>query len=286
MCYFNATMRFFAPRGLHEDFMSAPKAASASAEEKGSSGRSRVSGIDRALQVLDYLYETNEPAAPYAMAKFLRLPLSTAYPLIESLVERNILTRREDGKIWFGARLYHYGLSYAASLDFLELAKQQMQALSDEVGETVQVCTREGDNMLVAGMVEGKGHFHVSSRVGSRIPLNWTASGRLLLGHLPEKERITLFKRAAKASHTGRADTDAGHLARVAAEAFQNRLSIQIGESDYAVACVASPICDASGACVATISIVLPEQRVRENQDYYANAVKQASLRIEAALAR
>lgn len=246
--------------------------------------RSRVSGIDRAIQVFDYLHASNEPAAPYAMAKSLGLPISTAYPLIESLVERELLSRQNDGKIWFGVRMYRYGLAYARSLDFLEQAKQQMQGLSDEVGETVQVCTREGYEMLVVGMVEGKGHFHISSRVGSRIPLNWTASGRLLAGHLPEKERVALFKLAAKASHTGRADTDAEHLAQTAAQAFRDRLSIQIGESDYSVACVASPICDASGACVATISIVLPEQRVRERPDYYADAVKRASLRVERAL--
>ncbi|MDB6001656.1 MAG: IclR family transcriptional regulator, partial [Rhizobacter sp.] len=72
--------------------------------------RSRVSGIDRALQVLDHLQQTGVPAAPYAMAKVLGLPLSTAYVLIDSLVERNLLARRADGTVWLGARLYHYGL--------------------------------------------------------------------------------------------------------------------------------------------------------------------------------
>ncbi len=252
---------------------------------EASPARSRVSGIDRAIQVFDYLHAQGMPAAPYAMAKSMGLPISTAYPLIESLVERDLLSRQNDGKIWFGVRMYRYGLSYARTLDVVELAKQQMQTLSDEVGETVQVCTREGYEMLVVGMVEGKGHFKISSRVGSRVPLNWTASGRLLVGHLPERERIALFKRAAKASHTGRADTDAAHLAQTAALALQDRLSIQIGESDYSVACVASPICDAQGACVATISIVLPEQRVNDRRQYYADAVIRAAQRVQNAFA-
>ena len=47
--------------------------------------------------------------------------------------------------------------------------------------------------MVVLQMAEGPGHFRVTSRVGSRVPLNWTASGRLLVGHLPDDERIAFF---------------------------------------------------------------------------------------------
>lgn len=262
-----------------------PKATHDNADDTAQT-RSRVSGIDRALQVLDHLQQTGVPAAPYAMAKALGLPLSTAYALIEGLVERNLLARRSDGTLWLGARLYRYGLSYAHSLDFLEVATHEMHRLRDEVGETVQICTRDGDEMVVIGMAEGprSGYFQVNTRVGSRVPLNWTASGRLLVGHLPERERLSLFKRGAKQSHTGRADTDPAHLSRMAGDSLLARLSVQLGESDYSVACIASPVCDASGACVATISIVLPEQRAEKNRSHYINAVKKASLQVQATL--
>ena len=41
---------------------------------------------------------------------------------------------------------------------------------------------------------------------------------------------------------------------------------MQISESDFSVSCVASPICDASGQCVATVSIVLPEHKVLQDR--------------------
>ena len=73
--------------------------------------RSRVSGIDRALQVIDYLYETGSPAGAYAIAKAIKAPLSTVYVIIDDLIEKNMLARNADGNIWLGARLYHYGLA-------------------------------------------------------------------------------------------------------------------------------------------------------------------------------
>ena len=243
--------------------------------------RSRVSGIDRALQVLDLLYETGNPTGVYAIAKAIGAPLSTVYVIVDDLVEKNLLSRNADGSVWLGDRLYHYGLAYARSLDFLGVATHEMHDLCRQANETVQVCGRDGDHMLVLAMADGPGHFQVTSRVGTRVPLNWTASGRLLVGHLPEDERLELFKRCARSSPTGRADIDPATLSAAAAGALDARLSIQAGESDYAVACVASPIRDEQGNCMATISIVLAEQKVLDDRERYADQVKNAAARIE-----
>jgi DNA-binding IclR family transcriptional regulator len=243
--------------------------------------RTRVSGIDRALQVIDHLYETGAPAGAYAIAKAIKAPLSTVYVIIDDLVAKNMLTRNADGSLWLGVRLYHYGLAYARSLDFMETATHEMHDLCRQAGETVQLCGRDSDHMIVLAMADGPSHFQVTSRVGTRVPLNWTASGRLLVGHLPEGERLDLFKRCARTSPTGRAEVDAKTLADAAAQAFLDRLSIQAGESDYAVACIASPICNRAGECVATISIVLPEQKAFGDQNRYADYVRASAERIE-----
>jgi len=261
----------------------APVATEAAPPVEAGSGkrRSRVSGMDRALQILDHLYETGEPAGSYAIAKAIGAPLSTVYVIIDELVERDMLQRKPDGNVWLGPRLYHYGLVYARSLDFLGEASHVMHELCRQVGETVQICGRDNDHMVVLAMADGPGHFRVMSEVGTRVPLNWTASGRLLLGHLSDAERVAIFRRSAKDSPTQKAETDARKLSDLAHKAYEDRLSIQISETDFLVSCVASPIKDASGACVATISIVLPEAKVVANPELYGDAVRAASARIE-----
>lgn len=130
--------------------------------ETKSTRRSRVSGIDRALQVIDYLYETGAPAGPYAIAKAIKAPLSTVYVTIDDLVEKNMLARNADGAIWLGARLYHYGLAYARSLDFMSVATHEMHDLCREANEAVQLCGRDGDHMLVLAMADGPSPFQVA----------------------------------------------------------------------------------------------------------------------------
>jgi DNA-binding IclR family transcriptional regulator len=248
--------------------------------------RARVSGIDRVLQILDHLQTTEAPATAYELAKAIGAPLSTVYAVVDDLVEKGMLDRTGEGNVWLGARLYHYGLSYARNLDLLTVATHEMHELSHAVGETVQICGRDGHHMVVLAMAEGSGHFQVTSRVGTRVPLNWTASGRLLLGHLPEAERLALFRASAKASPTGRAETDEKVLAETSRRCFAEGLSIQAGESDYSVACIAAPIRDRRGICLATVSIVVPEFKVTQSDPDLVAAVKTSARRIEERLGR
>lgn len=246
--------------------------------------RSRTSGIDRALQILDHLQKEGRPATAYEIARAVRAPLSTIYVIVDDLVEKELLDRKDGGLLWLGPRLYHYGLSYARSLDLLDVAVHEMHELARGSGETVQICGRDGDNMVVLAMEEGSDHFQVTSRIGTRSPLNWTASGRLLVGHLPETERLEIFGRSATASPTGRAETDKAKLALSAAAALEQGLSIQAGESDFSVACIAAPIRDNQGACRATISIVVPDVKVKQKDPDLVELVRESAKRIETRL--
>src|SRR3569623_1348869 len=98
--------------------------------------------------------------------------------------------------------------AYESRMDMLTEAKHEMTRLSRLLGETVQICYRDDDLMVVAAMSDGEGHFRVSSDVGTRVPLNWTASGRLLVVHLPDRDRVEMFRAIARPSPTGLAETD------------------------------------------------------------------------------
>ena len=246
--------------------------------------RTRTSGIDRSLQVLDALAERNEPMTTYDIARSVGAPASTVYRIVDELVEREMLSRAAGNAVWLGPRLMRYGLVYRAHLDAFGVAQREMARLSKETGETVQICARDGGMMLVIGMAEGAGHFRVASNVGTRVPLNWTASGRLLLGHLPEAERRRAFAECARPSRTGIAETDPARLSEQARADFENRLALQFGASEFAVACIAAPIRDADGACLATLSVVLADSQAEARQTELGEAVRTAAEAVERSL--
>ncbi|MDN3714136.1 IclR family transcriptional regulator [Paracoccus cavernae] len=246
--------------------------------------RKRTSGIDRTLQMLDILADKQVPMTVYELAKSAGAPASTIYRLVDELVERDMLSRREGNVVWLGPRLMRYGMVYRGHVDAIALAEQVMGKLARQTGETVQICTNDDDMMLVVAMAGGEGHFRISSEVGTRVPLNWTASGRLLLGHLSEPERIARFARLAQPSRTGLAETDPKVLSDQAAADFAARLAVQLNASEFSVACIAAPIRDAKGVCIATISIVTADRQVEMRGDELAAAVQAAALEVENAV--
>lgn len=246
--------------------------------------RKRTSGIDRALQVMDTLTEHQTPMSAYELAKSIGAPISTIYRIVDDLIERDMLSRADDTRIWLGPRLMRYGLVYRSHMDMFAETRREMLILSKRIGETVQVCARDDNMMVVIAMAEGEGHFRITSDVGTRVPLNWTASGRLLLGHLPDDERIAAFKACALPSETGVAEIDPVSLAKQSREDYLNRIALQTGNSEYSVACIAAPIRDTDGVCVSTMSIVLSEQRVRERLGELTMEVQRAAEAVERAL--
>lgn len=246
--------------------------------------RSRTSGIDRSLQILDILTERHQPMTAYDLAKVTGAPPSTVYKLIDELVERAMLTRGADGRAWLGPRLMRYGLAYRARMSAFGEAERAMFALNERVGEMVQICTRDEGMMQVVAMAEGTGPFRVTSDVGTRVPLNWTASGRLLVGHLPDAARVEVFRKWARASNTGLAETDPGKLAEVSRRDFLDGLSVQIDTSEDQVACIAAPVRGQDGTCQLTLSVVMPKHRVPDKFDLIAQEVRDAARSVERAL--
>ena len=220
--------------------------------------RGRRSGLDRAFQVLDHLMASGGSATGYDIARALRAPTSTVYEVIDALVAKGALMRAPgSNRVSLGPRLHFYGLAYARELALPRVIADRIAALSRATGETVQVCVRDGAMMVVQMMSPGTRLFRIGSAVGTRIPLNWTASGRLLVAPLPEAERFSLHA-AAVPSPTSRAETDPQALDRACLEAWSARLAVQIGVADEGVACIAAPVRDGDGLCPATISIVVP----------------------------
>lgn len=262
----------------------ARRAARAASTTPETPTRRRVSGIDRAFQILDHLMARGSSARALDIARGIDAPTSTVYEIIDDLVSRRVLARDEDGLVALGPRLLHYGLAYRQATPFLAVAQREMLKLSAETGESVQICVRDDAMMMVLAMVDGPGPFRVTSHVGTRVPLNWTASGRLLTGHMADAERVALYARGARPSPTGRAETDPDRLAAASRKALEEGLSIQLSESDYAVACIAAPIVDPAGDCTATISVVLSEIRAQAAPERYSGAVRQAARAIEAGL--
>jgi DNA-binding IclR family transcriptional regulator len=257
-------------------------AQAANAEEEQGGSRS----VRRALDILEFLLQRGEPATVAAIVSSLRIPKSTAYELVRSLSEAGYLepAGRAAG-LYLGRKLFELGMAYRSQVDLLRDGSQIVEELRDATAETVQLSVLENDMMLVLLKEEGSHSIRIISRVGSRVPVNWAAAGRLLVSDLDDGTLAALLKRSVRQSPTGRSITDVPKLIQQIRKFRKQGYATELNETNEHAGCVAAPVIDGSNRCVAAISIVAPEHRLgKQNREELIAKVRAAAAKLSSRL--
>ncbi len=240
----------------------------------------RVRGLDRAFDILDFLKERGTPLRPNEIASGIGSPKSTVYELVSSLLERRILeTVGRDGHVYLGRQLYFLGQAHLRHFDFTREAEVSVGEIVDQTGETAQMCVLNGRKYTVALMKEGVRHFRISSNIGEDAPIPWTASGRLLLGHLSDQEIVDLVEEGDFTLPTGQKlplDTFLGEIRQAHEEGFFSFDSV----ADTFTHCFAAPVKDERGICIATLCIVAPRADAVTHYDHYRRVLIDSANRL------
>lgn len=221
-------------------------------------GVQRQRSLDRLLALLAFLHKHGKPIRIGDLARLLDAPRSSTYELVRLLLEAGLLEQRDsDGTIFFGKTMYFYGMDFVREHDLVGRARSEVDRLAKDTGETSQFCMLQGRFYTVVHMAAGARPFRISSDVGTRIPLPWTASGRLLLGHLSDQEIRDLLPPEDLAVPNGEVVGIDDFIASVR-QARSRGYCITSGLVDAFTHCVAAPIFGPNGQVAGTLCFVLP----------------------------
>ncbi len=242
--------------------------------------RKRARGIDRAFDILDHLREVKSPQRPADIANAIGAPKSTVYDLVGVLLSHGMLEETDEGgTVFLGRRLYFLGLAYRDHFDLTRKAEGTLREITEKTKETSQFCMLDGDKYTVALQREGSRPFRISADIGERTPIPWTASGRLLLGNLSDKDIVDLIPPEDFVLPDGRHLDLETYLAEIRRAHYERFFSFD-SIVDTFTHCFAAPVYDRKGACVATVCIVAPKADAIENYDTYKETLIEAGLRL------
>ncbi len=243
--------------------------------------------VRRALDILELMLQRGEPITVAQIVTELSIPKSTAYELVRTLSESDYLAPSSRGSgLFLGRKLFELGMAYRGHVDLLKDGSRIAEQLRDETGETVQLSVLDNDLMMVLLKEEGVRPLRIISKVGSRVPVNWAAAGRLLVSDMDDKALAKLLSSTVQPSPTGRAATDVKKLITQIRKFRKQGYATELNETNEHAGCVAAPVIDVSGHCIAALSVVAPEQRLtRPNRDYLIERVMNAAENLSRRLA-
>lgn len=218
----------------------------------------RERSVDRILQILEFLHGHGEGIRIGALAKALNAPRSSTYTLVNDLTQAGLLEiSQEDQRIFFGKRMYLYGLNYIRENSLAKRARMEVDRLAKETGETSEFCMLQSGRYTIMHMRPGNRPFRISSAVGLQIPIPWTASGRLLLAGRSRAEIEELIAEEDLVLPDGRR-IDLDEFIDAIGRARGDGYCLTKGLVDAVTQCLAAPIYGADGHVEATICLVLP----------------------------
>ena len=242
---------------------------------------SSIQVIQRSSQLLDALAASEEPLSLKFLAADTGLHPSTTHRILAALAAVGLVERDTAGHYQLGRKLVQLASRVRRGVDIRKESLEIMQSLRDQLGETVNLTVREGDQVTYIERVTPKRMMRVEQVIGSRAPLHVTAVGKLMLGELGEAFLQAYAQRTGLAAYTPHTLVTLEALRREIHTAVAQGYALDNEEAEEGVGCIGALIHDGSGAIVAGLSISAPMERRR---DEWSDLVIQAAAEISARL--
>lgn len=186
-----------------------------------------MGGLAKGLAIIEAFTPQRPQLTLSEAAKLAGTSAAAARRCLMTLEDLGYLTH--DGKNFRPTpRMMRLGSAYLATASLPGLAQPRLEAVRDELGESVSLAVLDGNEAAFVARAEGPRLVTTGVRLGSRLPAHASATGRVLLGALTDEElsqvlrgsnptRTTEFtlvtvaeirERVQRARHEGYAFTD------------------------------------------------------------------------------
>ncbi|NCA70761.1 MAG: IclR family transcriptional regulator [Sphingobacteriia bacterium] len=223
----------------------------------------RIQVIDRAAALLDAIARYPEPVSLKILAAESGLHPSTTHRILASLIQNRLVEKDSAGHYRLGLRLLQLGVRLHANVDVRAIARPVMEALRDQLGETINLTIREGDAVVYIEKVTPNRMIHVQQLVGSRAPLHVTAVGKLMLGAAGEAAIQAYAQRTNLPAYTRNTITTVARLRAECEESIARGYALDDEEAELDVGCIGVLLYDSTGKVSAGLSVSAPIERRR-----------------------
>lgn len=217
-----------------------------------------IQSLERALDILEILELSNESLRSIDIAGKLGLKSNTANNLIRTLYERGYLAQDENRCYKLGGRCWNLGKSVDKWGILREKFNPAMHIVSEKTGELTFLVVLENFCLLYVDIFEGNGSIRVSKEQVLNDKIHCSASGKVLLAFLAEKEKERFFKKKKFASYTKKTLTDEKSLRNEFRKIKEQGFAICQDEASDIISAIAIPVFDKNGNVIASLAQSFP----------------------------
>jgi DNA-binding IclR family transcriptional regulator len=219
-----------------------------------------IESVDNALRILQMLRDSGQVRVSEVAAE-LGIARSTAHRLLAMLVYRDFAVQAEDHSYRPGPAASAEPLRAEPALQLRQVMRPHMEALRDQVAETINLVVRLGTQTRFLHTVESGQVLRVGDRQGTILPAWKTSGGKALLAELSDAQLTALLRGANGRPPDGMTATERRSLVTELRLVRDQGYAENIEQSESGVCAIGVCVRDKAGDPVAALSVSAPSVR-------------------------
>jgi len=234
--------------------------------QEPNSPQGTVQTVSKALALLELFTTDVEWLGVREIGRILDINNATVHNLLRTLASSGFVEQHpETRKYRLGLALVRLAGTKLAQLDLVKVCSPHMKALMEKTGETVTLSVLHGSELLYLAKNESTEPMRVASRVGGSAPLHCSANGKALLAFIEEPQLSQFFSQPLK-RFTSETIVDSEIVRAELQDIRRLGYAVDLGGYLPGVNAVGAPIRDQTHKVVASLGIVGPASRLKEEK--------------------
>lgn len=210
--------------------------------------------LSRSFSLLSAVVEDQGQSALPVIAADIHLPLSTAYRMVDQLLDQRLLIKIEKGKYLAGPSLFKLSKSMDPMTIFAKIARPHLRRLVGRKKVIAHLGVWDGEMVTYLVKESGIGQS-LFTQEGGKLEAYCSAIGRVLLAHLPQEECDAYLSDENFVPLTQRTETDPEIIKHILTQARKDGFASDQEEIAEGLNCIAVPVTAKNGKVLAALSL-------------------------------
>lgn len=230
--------------------------------------------VERTIQILETLAESPNGLGVVDLSRRLGEPAPTVHRLLVVLVRHGLVAQEATSKRYrLGRGVLGFAGAYQDSNNLVQIARPYLERVRTATFETTFLTEFDGDDVVCVDMVESPRPLRFFVRVGQRMPFRVAASARAILAFQPAQTIQALLTREPSSRYTESGPTSLAESLAALESVRARGYAVCEQEMEPHVVALAFPIRNAVGDVAASVGLVAPDSRFRDEERKLAAAV-------------
>lgn len=226
-----------------------------------------VASVDRCIDILEYVSNQSNPVNVKEISENLHIPIASCFRIIKNLSDRGYIEKSSSSdRYYLGMKIMELAEKKERTLNIRSIALPYMNSLAMSVNQVVQLGRLENNGVIYIEQALPISPINVIGALYTPLSVNVSASGKVLCAYLPIYEQALYIEKSVFSQLTENSIMNKMEFKKHLMQVKEQGYARDNEEYSIGIGCLAVPIFNYSGKCVASLGVTGNNSEYEEEQ--------------------